>query len=202
MNITVNSILLKKRKGGPLCNGFTNWIYIKITKVTLLSQFVICNPLFPLTLTPILLAVRLLRFWRQPYDDNHTREVIKDSAWYTERMKTRPSIAFSDSSCCTKVSLGLEIITAHFKHPTMTSLLSGPHLSGLKTRCWKRSDFQNNDPVICNTTHTICHTAKCQSLEKIALTYSSPGFPREHYSWGNSEQHKIPLPCASWALNF
>lgn len=62
-------------------------------------------------------------------------------------------------------------------------------------------DFQNNDPVICNTTRTICHIAKCQSLGKNG-PYSSLGFPRGHYSWGNSEQQKIPLPFASQALHF
>lgn len=36
----------------------------------------------------------------------------------------------------------------------------------------------------------------------MAFTYTSLGFSKEHYSWGNLEQHKIPVPFASMTLNF
>lgn len=47
-------------------------------------------------------------------------------------------------------------------------------------------NFQNNDPVICDITHTTCHIAKMSVLNKnqAVFTYISLEFSREHFSPG------------------
>ena len=76
---------------------------------------------------------------------------------------TKFSSPFFDKQLQHKVSLGLEIIRLHSntqnKQTSIWPTIKWPKDYMLKLVC----NFQNNDPIICNKTHTTCLIAKMSS---------------------------------------